>query len=364
MIIGIPREVKTWENRVALTPAGTETLVRDGHQVLLESGAGEGSGFSDAQYAATGAQAGQDVATVWQDADLIMKVKEPMPEEWPRMRQGQVLFTYFHLAADEALTRAVQKSGSVALAYETVQEESGVLPLLVPMSEVAGRMAVQEGAKYLEKTYGGRGVLLAGVPGVKPARVLVLGAGIVGANAARVAAGLGAHVTIYDINLERLRYLADVLPANVETVFSDPHQLRADLRHADVVIGSVLLPGKRAPKLVSRQDLKIMQPGAVLVDVAIDQGGCFESSRPTSHDAPTYQEEGIIHYCVTNMPGAVPRTATLALTNATLPYARQLAKHGWEKATQKLPALARGLNIVAGEIVHPGVREAFAGSAV
>jgi alanine dehydrogenase len=257
------------------------------------------------------------------------------------------------------LTNAVQDSKCIAIAYETVQEASGLLPLLVPMSEVAGRMAVQEAAKYLEKTFGGRGLLLAGVPGVPRAHVMVLGAGVVGSNAARIAAGMGADVTIYDVNLDRLRYLSDVLPANVETLYSDPHTLRDHLTRADVVIGSVLLPGKRAPKLVTREDLKRMQPGALLADVAIDQGGCFESSRPTTHDAPTFVEEGIIHYCVTNMPGAVPRTATLALTNATLPYVRQLARLGWQEATHQNAALQRGLNIVNGEIVHPGVKEAF-----
>ena len=358
MIIGIPREVKSFENRVALTPAGTETLARNGHEVLVETGAGEGSGFPDAQYKEAGATLA-GVEELWQSADLIVKVKEPMPAEWPRMRAGQVLFTYFHFAADEALTRAVQQSGCIAIAYETVCNANGILPLLLPMSEVAGRMAVQEGAKYLERTFGGRGVLLSGVPGTPRAQVMILGAGIVGSNSARLAAGMGAQVSIYDVNLERLRYLDDTMPPNVTSRFSDPHAIREGLASADLVIGSVLLPGKRAPKLVRRQDLHLMQPGAVLVDVAIDQGGCFESSRPTSHDNPTYVEEGIIHYCVTNMPGAVPRTATFALTNATFPWVRELAQSGWQTATTNHAALGHGLNIVQGEIVHPGVLAAW-----
>lgn len=358
MTIGIPREIKAFENRVALTPAGAETLCHDGHEVLVQSGAGEGSGFPDAEYLAAGATL-TGVGELWQRAELVVKVKEPLPAEWPKMRAGQVLFTYFHFAADEALTRAVQDAGIVAIAYETVQEANGTLPLLLPMSEVAGRMAVQEGAKYLERTFGGRGVLLSGVPGTPRAGVQILGAGVVGSNAARVAAGLGANVSIYDVNLERLRYLDDVMPPNVSTRFSDPHAIREGLATADVVIGSVLLPGKRAPRLVRRADLKTMRSGAVLVDVAIDQGGCFESSHPTSHDAPTFVEEGIIHYCVTNMPGAVPRTATLALTNATFPWVRELADGGWRAATQNHVALGKGLNIVAGEIVHPGVAAAW-----
>ena len=358
MTIGIPREIKSFENRVALTPAGAETLRDDGHEILVEPGAGEGSGFSDAHYRAAGATL-TNVEELWQRAELIVKVKEPLPTEWPRMRPGQTVFTYFHFAADEALTRAVQAANIVAIAYETVQETNGVLPLLLPMSEVAGRMAVQEGAKYLERTFGGRGVLLSGVPGTPRANVMILGAGVVGSNSARLAAGLGAQVSIYDVNLERLRYLDDVMPPNVSTRFSDPHAIREGLTSADLVIGSVLLPGKRAPKLVRRADLQTMQAGAVLVDVAIDQGGCFESSRPTSHDAPTFVEEGIIHYCVTNMPGAVPRTATLALTNATFPWVRELANLGWKAATDSHVALGRGLNIVNGEIVYPGVLAAW-----
>ncbi len=358
MKIGIPHEIKSYENRVALTPAGAEILCHDGHEVHVESGAGLGSGFSDAQYQKSGAQIG-DAQGVWANADLICKIKEPQREEWPLMRSGQIVFTYFHFAADEALTRATQNSGCVAIAYETVQEPSGLLPLLVPMSEVAGRMAVQEGAKYLERTFGGRGMLLSGVPGTPRANVMILGAGIVGANSALIAAGMGASVTLFDVNLPRLRALSETLPPNVETLFSQPQIIREYLSRADVVIGSILLPGKRAPKLVRRDDLKTMQSGAVMVDVAIDQGGCFETSRPTTHDAPTFVEEEIIHYCVTNMPGAVPRTSTMALTNATLPFVRQIANHGWREASEKNLALQKGLNIVEGEIVYPGVAEAF-----
>ncbi|MBW3635031.1 MAG: alanine dehydrogenase [Armatimonadetes bacterium] len=361
MKIGIPHEIKSYENRVALTPAGAEILAQDGHQILVESGAGLGSGFSDSQYERAGACI-CDAARVWAQSDLICKIKEPQPSEWPSMRAGQIVFTYFHFAADEALTRAVQASGSVAIAYETVQESNGLLPLLVPMSEVAGRMAIQEGAKYLEKTFGGRGMLLSGVPGTPRANVMILGAGIVGANAAQIASGMGASVTLFDVNLPRLRALSEVLPPNVETLFSQPQSIRDYLTRADVVIGSILLPGKLAPKLVRREDLKTMQSGAVMVDVAIDQGGCFETSRPTTHDAPTFVEEEIIHYCVTNMPGAVPRTSTLALTNATLPFVRQIASQGWKSACEQNAALQKGLNIVEGRIVHPGVVEAFGGA--
>lgn len=361
MKISVPREVKAFENRVALTPAGAEILVAAGHQVVIEHDAGAGSGFADAQYHEAGAAIAADAALAWAAGDLVLKVKEPQPAEWPHLRPGAVLFTYFHFAAAKELTRAVQKAGIVAIAYETVQEDSGLLPLLLPMSEVAGRMAVQEGAKYLEKTFGGRGLLLSGVPGTPRARVMILGAGVVGANAAKIAAGIGAAVTLFDVNLERLRALSEILPPNVETLFSQPQTIRDYLTRADVVIGSVLLPGKLAPKLVTRADLQRMQPGAVLVDVAIDQGGCFETSRPTTHDAPTFVQDEIIHYCVTNMPGAVPRTSTLALTNATLPFVRQIAASGWEAACQANAALGRGLNIVQGEIVHPGVAEAFAG---
>lgn len=359
MKIGVVREIKAFENRVALTPAGTEVLTGEGHEIWIEQSAGEGSGFEDAQYEQAGARIMGGAAEVWAGCELILKVKEPLPEEWPLLRAGQTLFTYFHFAADQKLTRAVQNSGAVAIAYETVQEASGLLPLLLPMSEVAGRMAVQEAAKYLERTFGGRGMLLSGVPGTPRAHVMILGAGIAGANAAQIAAGLGAAVTLFDVNLERLRYLSDVLPPNVETLFSQPQTIREHLQLADVVIGSVLLPGKRAPKLVRREDLSLMQKGAVMVDVAIDQGGCFETSRPTTHETPTFIEAGIIHYCVTNMPGAVPRTSTLALTNSTLPFVRRIAAHGWQHACRADAALGRGLNIADGKILHAGVAEAF-----
>lgn len=359
MIIGVPKEIKTNEHRVALIPAGAETLVTDGHTVLVELAAGEGSGFSDDQYVAAGARIESDAERVWGEADLIMKVKEPVPDEWPRIRRDQVLFTYFHFAADEALTRAVIDAACVAVAYETVQLASGELPLLTPMSEVAGRMAVQEGAKYLEKLHGGRGILLGGVPGVMPAEVLVIGGGVVGTNAAKMAAGLGAHVTILDLSLDRLRYLSDVMPPNVDLVYSNRHNLIEQLEKADLVVGAVLVPGAKAPKLVRREDLGRMKGGAVVVDVAVDQGGCVETSKPTTHENPVYIVDGVVHYGVANMPGAVPRTSTLALTNATFPYARTLARAGWRRACRADQALGRGLNIVGGQVVYPGVAEAF-----
>jgi alanine dehydrogenase len=359
MIIGVPKEIKTNENRVALVPAGAEALAADGHAVLVEPGAGEGSGFADDAYRAAGATLVPNVADVWARAEMILKVKEPIKPEWPRIRKGQVLFTYFHFAADEELTRAHVQSGCVAIAYETVQLPSGELPLLTPMSEVAGRMAVQEGAKYLEKLMGGKGILLGGVPGVAPANVLILGGGVVGTNAAKMAAGMGAHVTIVDLSLERLRYLADVMPANVDLVYSDRHTILSQLAAADLVVGGVLVPGAKAPKLVRRDDLKVMQKGAVIVDVAVDQGGCVETIKPTTHEAPTYIIDGVVHYGVANMPGAVPRTSTLALTNATLGYARRLAKHGWRAACKADRALALGLNVIEGKVVYPGVAEAF-----
>jgi alanine dehydrogenase len=343
---------------VALRPAGVEVLARDGHEVFVQSGAGDGSGFSDAQYEAAGAQIVEDAGAAW-GAELVIKVKEPLPQEYSFLRAGQTVFTYFHFAADEKLTRAVMDSGTVAIAYETVQEENKTLPLLVPMSEVAGRMAIQEGAKYLEKYFGGRGLLLSGVPGTPRAEILIIGGGIVGFNAAKIAAGIGANVTILDVNLERLRYLDDVLPGNVTVLYSDPHTIRDGITRADVVIGAVLLPGKKAPNLVRREDLKTMQEGAVIVDVAIDQGGCIETSHPTTHEKPTFVVDGVMHYCVTNMPGAVPRTSTFALTNATFPYVRRLAHHGWKKAAQKDAAIRNGLNIVNGKITYAGVAEAF-----
>jgi alanine dehydrogenase len=359
MIVGVPKELKTAEHRVALVPAGVESLVGDGHTVLVEEGAGVGSGFADAAYRAAGAELVPRAADVWARADMVVKVKEPVEAEWPCLRRGQVVFTYFHFAASEALTRAVIAAGIVAIAYETVQLASGELPLLTPMSEVAGRMAVQEGAKYLEKVYGGSGVLLGGVPGVLPAEVLILGGGTVGTNAAKMAAGLGAHVTLLDLSLDRLRYLADVLPPNVDLLYSNRHNLLEQLRRADLVIGAVLLPGAKAPKLVRREDLKLMKPGSVIVDVAVDQGGCIETSRPTTHENPTYVVDGIIHYAVANMPGGVPRTSTLALTNATFPYAKRLARYGWREACKRDRALFLGLNVIEGQVVYPAVAEAF-----
>ena len=359
MIIGVPKEIKTNENRVALVPAGAEALAGAGHKVVVETGAGVGSGFADAAYTAVGATIVPDADAVWKQADMITKVKEPIAVEWPRMRKGQLIYTYFHFAASEELTKAVVDSGAVALAYETVELASGELPLLTPMSEVAGRMAVQEGAKYLEKHYGGSGILLGGVPGVAPAEVLVIGGGVVGINAAKMAAGLGAHVTILDVSLPRLRYLADVLPANVDTLYSNRHNILDCLRRADLLVGAVLLPGAKAPHLVKRADLKLMKPGSVIVDVAVDQGGCVETIKPTTHEQPTYFVDGILHYAVANMPGGVPRTSTLALTNATLPYALRLARDGWKKACAADPALRLGLNVVDGKVVYPGVAEAF-----
>jgi alanine dehydrogenase len=359
MRLGVPKEIKTNENRVALVPAGTEALVAAGHEVIVEQGAGVGSGFVDQAYVAAGAAIVPSAEDVWSRADMIMKVKEPIEPEWRRMRPGQLIYTYFHFAADERLTRAVIASGAVAVAYETVQLPNGELPLLTPMSEVAGRMAVQAGAKYLEKVHGGRGILLGGVPGVPPAEVVILGGGVVGLNAAKIAAGLGAHVTILDVSLPRLRYLSDVLPANVDTVYSNRHNILEAVTGAELVIGAVLLPGARAPHLVKRDDLTLMKDGAVIVDVAVDQGGCVETIRPTTHENPTYFVENILHYGVANMPGGVPRTSTLALTNATLPYALRLARAGWKDACATDPVLRKGLNVVEGKVVYPGVAEAF-----
>ena len=359
MKIGVPKEIKTNENRIALVPAGAEMLIGAGHSLLIETGAGLGSGFSDEDYTSVGAQIGPDAAAVWAQSDMIMKVKEPIKSEWPHMRKGQLIFTYFHFAADEELTKAHLASGAVCVAYETVELPSRELPLLTPMSEVAGRMAVQEGAKYLEKLYGGRGVLLGGVPGVAPAKVVILGGGIVGINAAKMAAGMGAKVVILDISLERLRYLSDVMPANVQTIHSNRHNVLEQIATADLVIGGVLIPGAVAPKLIRRQDLKTMQPGSVIVDVAIDQGGCVETIHATTHENPTYVVDGVIHYGVANMPGGVPRTSTLALTNATLPYAAQLATKGWKQALTENPALLKGLNVADGKVTYRGVAEAF-----
>ena len=359
MRIGVPKEIKTNENRIALVPAGAEQLVSAGHSVLVESGAGIGSGFPDERYTAVGAKVAPDAASVWRDSEMIMKVKEPIEPEWKHMRRGQVIFTYFHFAADERLTRAHIDSGAVCVAYETVELPTGELPLLTPMSEVAGRMAVQEGAKYLEKLYGGRGVLLGGVPGVAPAKVVILGGGIVGINAAKMAAGMGAKVTVLDLSLERLRYLSDVMPANVVLIYSNRHNILEQIETADLVVGAVLIPGAKAPKLIRRDDLKRMQHGSVIVDVAIDQGGCVETMKPTTHENPTYVVENVIHYAVANMPGGVPRTSTLALTNATLPYAIQLAQKGWKKALRDNAALLKGLNIVEGKVTYEAVADAF-----
>ncbi|MFN2637184.1 MAG: alanine dehydrogenase [Gemmatimonadaceae bacterium] len=359
MKIGVPKEIKTNENRIALVPAGAEALVGAGHSVMIEKGAGDGSGFRDKDYTLVGATIGPNADAVWGEAEMIMKVKEPIAPEWPRMKKGQLIFTYFHFAADEKLTRAHMQSGATCIAYETVELPSRELPLLTPMSEVAGRMAVQEGAKYLEKLYGGRGVLLGGVPGVPPAKVVILGGGIVGINAAKMAAGLGAKVTVLDLSLERLRYLSDVMPANVTLIYSNRHNILEQISTADLVVGAVLIPGAVAPRLIRREDLKTMQPGSVIVDVAIDQGGCVETIKATTHENPTYVVDGIIHYGVANMPGGVPRTSTLALTNATFPYAMQLANKGWQKALKENPALKKGLNIVDGKVTYPAVAEAF-----
>ena len=359
MIIGVPKEIKTNENRVALVPAGAEALVQAGHQVLIEATAGEGSGFSDELYTLAGAELVASAADVWRRAEMIMKVKEPIEREWPHMRTDQVIFTYFHFAASEPLTRAVMDSGAIAIAYETVQLPTGELPLLTPMSEVAGRMAVQEGAKYLEKYFGGRGLLLGGVPGVEPANVVILGGGIVGSNSARMAAGLGARVVILDLSLNRLRYLADVMPANVTMLYSNRYNILEQIEKADLVIGAVLLPGAKAPHLVRREDLARMMPGSVIVDVAVDQGGCVETIHPTTHEDPIYTVDGVIHYAVANMPGGVPRTSTLALTNATFPYALTLANKGWKRSCEEDRALALGVNVVGGKVTYPGVAEAF-----
>jgi alanine dehydrogenase len=359
MIVGVPKEVKTDEYRVALTPVGVEELTRAKHRVLIETAAGQGSGISDEQYSQHGAEIVPEGCAVWQQADLIVKVKEPTPEEWPLMRNGQIVFTYFHFAASEDLTLAVMQSGITAVAYETIKDARGTLPLLTPMSEVAGRMSIQEGAKFLERPFQGRGILLGGVPGVAPANVVVLGGGVVGANAAKVAAGLGANVTLLDINLDRLRYLDDVMPPNVTTLFSDRHNILESVGRADLVVGAVLIPGARAPFLIRRDDLKRMVPRAVIVDVAIDQGGCVETSRPTTHSKPTYIVDDVVHYCVTNMPGAVGRTSTYALTNVTLPYVIQLAEKGVDRAARENLALAQGVNVRRGQVTNPAVAATF-----
>ena len=358
MRIGIPKEIKSDEYRVGLLPVGAETLVRAGHEVIIEAGAGMGSGFADEDYAAAGAKLVEFPDAIF-DTDMIVKVKEPQPSEITRFRPGQIVFTYFHFAAAEALTRGCLQSRITAIAYETIKDRKGTLPLLTPMSEVAGKMSIQEGAKYLEKPMSGRGILLGGVPGVPPAHVVVLGGGVVGTNAAKVAAGLGANVVLMDVNVDRLRYLDDVMPANVTTVYSDAYNIRENLKLADLVIGAVLIPGAKAPRLVTREQLKTMKNGSVIVDVAIDQGGCIETSRPTTHKEPTFIVEGVVHYCVTNMPGAVGRTSTQALCNATLPYALKIANLGYEKACAADAGLAEGLTMVNGKLTSAVIADAL-----
>lgn len=359
MIIGVPKEIKNNENRVGMTPSGVQEMTKRGHTVYVQASAGDNSGFSDAAYTAAGAKILPTIEEVYAIAEMIVKVKEPIECEYPLVRKGQLLFTYFHFASSEPLTKAMIESGAVCCAYETVERKDRTLPLLIPMSEVAGRMATQEGCYLLERPRGGKGKLIGGVPGVKPARVLVIGGGVVGTAAARMAAGLGADVTICDVSLPRLSYLTDVMPKNVKTLMSSEYNIREELKTADLVVGSVLIPGAKAPKLVTREMLGLMQKGSVLVDVAIDQGGCFETSHPTTHEEPTYYVDGILHYCVANIPGAVPYTSTLALTNATLPYALQLADKGWQKACADNEELRKGLNVVDGKVVYKEVAEAW-----
>ena len=359
MIIGVPKEIKNNENRVGMTPAGVQEMAKHGHTVYVQATAGVNSGFSDDAYIAAGAKILPTIEDVYAIAEMIVKVKEPIASEYTLVRKGQLVFTYFHFASSEPLTKAMVESGAVCCAYETVERKDRSLPLLVPMSEVAGRMAVQEGCYFLERPRGGKGKLMGGVPGVKPAKVFVIGAGIVGTAAARTAAGMGADVTICDISLPRLAYLTDVMPRNVKTLMSSEYNIREELKTADLVIGSVLIPGAKAPKLVTRDMLSLMESGSVLVDVAIDQGGCFETSHPTTHEEPTYYVDGILHYCVANIPGAVPYTSTLALTNATLPYALQLADKGWQKACADNEELRKGLNVVEGKVVYRQVAEAW-----
>jgi alanine dehydrogenase len=359
MIVGILKEIKSEENRVSMTPAGAEVMVHHGHTVLVEKNAGTGSGFLDEAYTRAGAEIVDTPAEIYARADMVMHVKEPLPSEYGVIREGQIVFTYLHLAADEKLTKALVDSKAVCIAYETIQKPDGSLPLLTPMSEVAGRMAIQQGAKYLEMTQGGHGVLLGGVPGVDPGTVVVIGGGVVGTNAAKMACGLGAKVYILDMNLDRLRHLSDIMPANCFPLMSSPATLRKLVREADVVVGAVLVAGAKAPRLVTREMIKTMKRGSVLVDVAIDQGGCFETSHPTTHKDPTFVVDDVVHYCVANMPGAVAKTSTLALTNATLPYAVTLADKGWKKAMQDSREIALGANVIDGEITYKGVAEAF-----
>lgn len=359
MLIGVPKEIKPLEKRVGLTPGGAEMLIQNGHKVIVETTAGEGSGFPDDFYIERGATIVATAADVYGQADMIIKVKEPIASEYPLIRENQLLFTYFHFAASRELTEAMVNAGATCIAYETVQRKDGSLPLLIPMSEVAGRMSTQEGAKYLEHPMGGRGVLLGGVPGVKPANVMVLGGGVVGTHAAKIAAGFGAHVTIFDSNLYRLRYLDDVMPRNCVTQMSTIANIQEALPEADLVIGAILIVGAKAPHLVTRQDLSSMKKGSVIVDVSVDQGGCVETSRPTTHDDPTFEVDGVLHYGVANMPGAVPYTSTLALTGATLPYALELANSGWEETAANHKEMRPGINVVKGKITYKAVAEAF-----
>ncbi|MFY0651809.1 MAG: alanine dehydrogenase [Cyclobacteriaceae bacterium] len=359
MIVGVPKEIKNNENRVALTPAGVKEIRKNGHDVFVQKTAGVGSGFSDEEYLQAGASMLESIEQIYEKAEMIIKVKEPIEAEYALIKKDQLVFTYFHFASYEPLTNAMIASNAVCLAYETVEKADRSLPLLVPMSEVAGRMAIQEGAKYLEKPSGGRGILLGGVPGVRPAKVMILGGGIVGTHAAKMAAGLGADVTILDISLPQLRHLADIMPANVNTFMSNEYNIRELISTHDLIVGAVLVHGAKAPHLVTEDMLKDMRPGTVLVDVAVDQGGCIETCKPTTHENPTYEIDGILHYCVANMPGAVPYTSTLALTNATLPYAIELANKGWKQACMEHDELKKGLNIVEGKVVYKGVAEAF-----
>ncbi|WP_422359302.1 alanine dehydrogenase [Reichenbachiella sp.] len=359
MIIGVPKEIKNNENRVALTPSGVKELKRHGHQVFVQKTAGEGSGFADEEYTSVGAELLPTIEDVYGKAEMIIKVKEPIEAEYKLIKEDQLVFTYFHFASHEPLTKAMIDSKSVCLAYETVEKADRSLPLLVPMSEVAGRMSIQQGAKYLEKPLKGRGILLGGVPGVRPAKVMILGGGIVGTEAAKMAAGMGADVTILDLSLPRLRYLDDVMPANVKTLMSSEYNIRELIQDHDLIVGAVLIPGAKAPKLITRDMLKDMRPGTVLVDVAVDQGGCMETTKPTTHQEPTYIIDDVVHYSVANMPGAVPYTSTLALTNATLPYAIQLANKGWKKACKENNELKLGLNVIKGDVVYKAVSDAF-----
>lgn len=359
MIVGLPKEIKNNENRVALTPAGVFELCRNNHEVLVQSNAGLNSGYEDEEYVEAGAIILPTIQEVYQKSEMIVKVKEPIEEEYDLIKKGQILFTYFHFASSEKLTRAMIKSGSICIAYETVEDKMGNLPLLTPMSEVAGRMAVQQGARYLEKPVKGKGVLLGGVPGVPPGKVLILGAGVVGVQAAKMAAGLGAMVTILDVNMDRLRYINDVMPNHVVTEFSNAYNIRRLIKTHDLIIGGVLIKGAKAPKLITRDMLKEMHPGTVIVDVAVDQGGCVETTRPTTHEDPIFIIDDVVHYCVANMPGAVPYTSTKALTNVTLPYVVQIANKGWEKACVENEGLKKGLNIAQGEVIYQEITESF-----